>query len=80
MGSDQHFQNQGAKLTRWLFTVVCVLAVMLALVVYGGGGPWYGVLALTLVALAAAYLAVLASDSVVLRWNRWIATVLHWSP
>jgi predicted cobalt transporter CbtA len=53
MGSDQHFQNQETKLTRWLFAVVCVLAVVLALVVHGGGGPWYGILALALIALAA---------------------------
>ena len=55
MGSDQHFQNQGAKLARWLFAVVCVLAVVLALIVHGAGGPWYGFLVPALIALATAY-------------------------
>jgi hypothetical protein len=54
--------------------------MVLALVVHAGGGPWYGVLALALIALVAVYLALLASDSVLLRVDRWIATVLHWSP
>jgi cell division protein FtsW (lipid II flippase) len=80
MGSDQHFQGQGAKLTRWLFAMACVFAVVLALVVHAAGGPWYGVLTLTLIALAAAYFAILAPDHLVLRVDRWIATVLHWSP
>ena len=56
-----------------------MLAAVLALIVHGRG-PWYGVLTLALVALAAAYMAVLASDRVLLRVDRWIATVLHWSP
>jgi hypothetical protein len=60
--------------------MACVLAVVLALIVNAAGGLWYGALTLALIAFAAAYFAILASDHLVLKVDRWIATVLHWSP
>ena len=70
----------GLKVTRWLFVVLFALAFALGLVVHGGGGPWYGAAVLGLMALGAAYLAVFAPDHQVMRVDRWIATLLHWSP
>jgi hypothetical protein len=70
----------GPKLTRWLFGVVFVLIFALALVVYGAEGPWYGVATLALMAVGAAYLAAFTSDEALMRVDRWIATLIHWSP
>jgi hypothetical protein len=78
---NEHTQmTSRAKVTRWLFVVVFALALALGLVVQAAGGPWYGVAALGLMAVGAAYLVMLAPDQLVLRVDRWIATVLHWSP
>ncbi|BAU47793.1 hypothetical protein SVA_1218 [Sulfurifustis variabilis] len=66
--------------TRWLFMVGFVLSFALALVVHGAGGPWYGLAVLGLMALGAAYLAMFASDELLLRVDGWIAALLRWSP
>jgi len=70
----------GPKLTRWLFVIACGLCFALALVVQSAGGPWYGVASLGALALASAYLALFAPDSLLMRVDRWIAFVAHWSP
>lgn len=70
----------GPKVTRWLFVLLFALFFSLGLVVNAAGGPWYGVAALGSLALGAAYLAVWAPDGLLLRVDRWIANVLHWSP
>jgi hypothetical protein len=74
------FRPAGPKLTRWLFVVVFVLTFALGLVVHSAGGPWYGVIALAAMAVGSAYMAVFASDRVLLRVDHWIATIVHWSP
>ena len=65
---------------RWLFVGVSALTFVLGLVVYQMDGPWYGVTMLCLIALGAGYVAIFAPDHLVVRVDRWIGTVLHWSP
>jgi hypothetical protein len=56
-----------------------VLTFALALVAIGGGAL-IGAAALFILSLAFACLAVFVDDQRLLRINRWIAAVLHWSP
>jgi len=66
--------------TRWLFTIVFALSFALALVIYHADGPWHGVAVLSVMAAGAAYVAIFASEELVLRIDRWIGQILHWSP
>jgi hypothetical protein len=56
-----------------------VLTFAFALVAFGAGA-FVGAAALLVLSLAFACLAVFVDDERLLRINRWIAAVLHWSP
>jgi hypothetical protein len=68
------------RITRTLFGVVFALTIALGLVIYSTGGPWYGIAILSAMALAAGSLCAFASDELLVRVDRWIASVLHWLP
>ncbi len=70
---------RGAAYVRGFSVAVCVLTFALALVA-AAAGAWPGAAALLALSLAFAYLAVFIDDERLLRVNRWIAAVLHWSP
>ena len=68
------------SILRWFFVGVSALTFVLGIVVYRTEGPWYGVTMLGLMALGAGYVAIFAPDRLVVRVDRWIGAVLHWSP
>jgi len=68
------------SILRWFFVGVSALTFVLGIVVYRMEGPWYGVTILGFMALGAGYVALFAPDHLVVRVDRWIGAVLHWSP